>query len=290
MGCVQLHCDQALARSASTLSADRFQNLSESKTAVTREKQAIYPSKPSIIFCDGHFVKYSWYISVAVQHVDAPIKMLHLPIKVINATKTYIANPFICKDEKKPSVIEILSSRVEEITSSRSYRVFEIRSGDSVFAAITMFKSVFKLGDDIIGRMSFPQIGVHCLQVLIKLETVEVNLLGDKKEEKVSSHFTEHYMTAFVGETHFKVSIPLTGTPSFSTEAVQLRYRLHFEFVTSTQKLMKLIDGECLSHVQNDVNIETLEWNTYFTTHACNPHNAILLSQNVPFPQISLVV
>ena len=111
-GCVQLHCDQVQGKSTGAFGSDeKIRSVkSDTLTSLPTGKTSLYSSKPSIIFCDiqlnpselleysaifdippnlppsfkGNYVKYNWYITVAVQHVDAPVKMLQLPLRVIN--------------------------------------------------------------------------------------------------------------------------------------------------------------------------------------------------------------
>lgn len=52
----------------------------------------------------------------------------------------------------------------------------------------------------------------------MKVETVELNLASEKKEEHIYQHFTEHYVTPFHHECHFKVPLPLNAVPSFATD------------------------------------------------------------------------
>lgn len=51
------------------------------------------------------------------------------------------------------------------------------------------------------------------------METIEVSLYGNKRKENIVYQSSEHFVTAFIKETYFKVSIPLTFVPAFSTEA-----------------------------------------------------------------------
>uniref|UniRef100_A0A183BI51 Radical SAM core domain-containing protein n=1 Tax=Globodera pallida TaxID=36090 RepID=A0A183BI51_GLOPA len=252
-GCVQLHCEGnvSTAQKATDWRHNRSSSAAAaSSTAVTRAKQAIFSSEPAILFCDirlapgavqnfetqkeipldlppsfkGHFAKYLWYVSVATQQVDAPIKMVQLPIKVLSVGIDVSAvkqseptgNPFLGNDFKSPSIVEIAVSRIEEVCSIRKQRFYEIKSGGRLIAAVVIFRNVFKLGDDVVGRFEFPQEEVQCLQALVRAEVVETNLMDDSssREEASSSaqsvHVfgTEHMVTAFVRETHFKLQLP----------------------------------------------------------------------------------
>lgn len=88
-----------------------------------------------------------------------------------------------------------------------------------------------------------------------------------------------------------------------------MRWRLHFEFVTSAQKPInfnvveadetfntELINGDSGSEeseeifkLASDLIIETMAWDWYITVHSCNPHNIGLVS-NVPSSSVSLIV
>lgn len=52
------------------------------------------------------------------------------------------------------------------MTSVKTLRVFEIKNGNNILAIITTFKSLFKLGDDVFGKITFPQKEINCLQVI----------------------------------------------------------------------------------------------------------------------------
>jgi transcription termination factor Rho len=123
---------------------------------------------------------------------------------------------------KQPSVIDVATSKISEVVSVRTPKVYEIKTRDEVFATLTIYKNLFKLGDDVIGKIHFPGGNVTCLQLLVRVETVELNLSGERKEEHVWSHFTENYVTPFTRECHFKAALPLNAVPSFTTDLGEL--------------------------------------------------------------------
>lgn len=128
-GCVQLHCDQILGKAALNNEEQKPDQL----TSLTSTKTSLYSSKPSIIFCDiqlnplelleystnfdipnnmppsfkGNFVKYQWYVTIAVQHVDAPVKMLQIQLRVVNLSIPLLLpmnvneNPFLDEATKR---------------------------------------------------------------------------------------------------------------------------------------------------------------------------------------------
>uniref|UniRef100_A0AC35EVH8 Uncharacterized protein n=1 Tax=Panagrolaimus sp. PS1159 TaxID=55785 RepID=A0AC35EVH8_9BILA len=106
----------------------------------------------------GLFVKYSWYITVAVQHVDAPFKLLQLPLRVLNFNipielpLNTAGNPFLAQNYKHPPVLDFARSAIDETTSARHHKYFKINNGTNSFATVALFKNIFKLGDDITCR------------------------------------------------------------------------------------------------------------------------------------------
>lgn len=317
--CVQLHCEENPTAKAIFEDNDRSRGAHQPSTAVPKSKHAIFSSEPTILFCDislepgrsqkfecfhqiplnappsfrGHFLKYFWFLSVAAQQVDVPLKMVQLPIKVLNVNISVDAadkqqsttalsptqNSFPSKEATTSSTfIEIAMNRIEEICSIRKKRIYEIHSGGVVFARIVLYKNTFKLGDDVIGKLEFPQENVYCLQTLVRMETVE-NLLDDifsPSTESVNTHNTEHMITAFVKETYFKIQLPIAVAPSFTTEFVKVRWRLHFEFVTTDQKLMVQTSPE-LSKLSEELDIQTMKWDLPINVLTCNPFNAALI-------------
>ncbi|VDN36021.1 unnamed protein product [Cylicostephanus goldi] len=206
-------------------------------TAISRSASTVYSSKPNVLFCDvelnhgesrqfsceiplpmhelppsfrGHLVRYLNRITVAVQHVRAPIKLMHIPVSMTNA---------------KGKV-----------------------------ATMTLFKKTFRLGEDVLGILSFEDSGVPCVQYSVHLETVEQlaeDVVGERGEvktegmlqENVAVHSNDYVVCAYASESSFRLSIPMHAPPTFHTDTVHLKWRLRFEFVTS-EPLINVVYGE----------------------------------------------
>ncbi|KAF7639536.1 hypothetical protein Mgra_00000865 [Meloidogyne graminicola] len=221
----------------------------------------------------GHFKKYFWYISVAAQQPESPLKMVQLPIKVLNIGVDVVEPPIEIEETPKElldcpnfkieipklSIIELAMAKIEEICSIRKRRLYEIGNSGIIFAKITMLKNTFKLGDDVIGRLDFPREGIFCLQTLIIAETIETNLIDETKCEHYFDYCKEHSITAFIKQTYFKLSLPMNAVPSFTNEFVKVRWRIHFQFVITRDKLMNSFkNGQSL--LSDNLNIETVKW------------------------------
>lgn len=89
---------------------------------------------------------------------------------------------------------------------------------------------------------------------------------------KVTTHAVNHEVCYAVLQTQVVVPIPLHITPSFRTESVDVRWRLHFEFVTSTMMDFGKGNPE-VGELQapNEIPVETMVWNLPITIYSANP-------------------
>ncbi|KAH8418480.1 hypothetical protein KR009_004822 [Drosophila setifemur] len=89
---------------------------------------------------------------------------------------------------------------------------------------------------------------------------------------KLSTISTSHQVCYAIIQTQVVIPIPLHVTPTFRTDLVDVRWRLHFEFVTTT-----LMDfgrpnpkhGELKAPAE--LPVETMVWNLPVTVYAANP-------------------
>uniref|UniRef100_W8BZ46 Retrograde Golgi transport protein RGP1 n=1 Tax=Ceratitis capitata TaxID=7213 RepID=W8BZ46_CERCA len=90
---------------------------------------------------------------------------------------------------------------------------------------------------------------------------------------KISTFATIHQMSYAMLKTSVIVPIPLHITPSFRTDLVELRWRLHFEFVTTTMLdfgTPNPIEGEVKAPAE--IPVETMVWNLPLNAiYAANP-------------------
>lgn len=122
---------------------------------------------------------------------------------------------------------------------------------------------------------------------------------------KVATHVTSHEMCYALLKTEVVLNIPLHLTPTFHNNLIELRYRLHFEFVISkkvefcaincpTEKLTTSEGKDDESDEKdfaielrspNEVEVETMIWDLPITLYATNP-----LQIYVPPQQHQLVI
>lgn len=182
-----------------------------------------------------------------------------------------------------------------------------------------LFKSSYKIGEDIVGSLDFSNCNVRCVQFSVKLQSQEIYLQSDANQlssdlndsssvnsldlasiasgtaidnlhksktsasarnaeieepvGKVSTFATIHQVCYAMLKTSVIIPIPLHVTPSFRTDLVELRWRLHFEFVTSTMMDFgepNPSEGELKAPAE--IPVETMVWNLPVTAiYAANP-------------------
>jgi hypothetical protein len=178
-----------------------------------------------------------------------------------------------------PPVLDFARSAIDETTSARLHKYFKINNGTHSFATVALFKNVFKLGDDITCRLTFDQKDdLRCTVVTIRLETIEEDLQNDKNVPNVTIHVVKYIVTMFMQDCHCVLPIPGNAVPAFTTDAVCLRWRLHFDFLVSNGSQIDQNIGS--STIKKELQCEKIPWDHYIQVHACNPFNVNLALTN----------
>lgn len=159
------------------------------------------------------------------------------------------------------------------VTSQKNLKFYNVTNSKGHVVKFCAFKSAYKLGEDIVGSLDFSGCNVPCLQFAVTLQSVEEVTpecrTSEGQKPAVNSFSKSHEMCVGYQQTHFVLPIPLHVTPSFYTDLVTLKWRLHFEFVTSTadEVVMKpeakpkkdTMDGQ-IWQGPTDIKIETMVW------------------------------
>jgi len=281
----------------------------------------VLSTKPIILFCDlrlatgesktfwyretlpvdgppsfrGQTVKYAYKLTIGTQRVNAPIKLLRVPIRVLVlqefADSTVLNggggaehvshhphNPMVNAfppDEDKEVPLDSALQVLQIVTSTKNQKFYNVTNSRGHVVKFCAFKHSYKLGEDIVGSLDFSGCNVPCLQFAVTLQSVEEvspecrKLEGQKPA--LSSFSKYHEMCVGYQQSHFVLPIPLHVTPSFYTDLITLKWRLHFEFVTSilneNELLMKPkekpkktdFNGQIWQGPTN-VKIETMVW------------------------------
>lgn len=259
--------------------------------------QCILSTPPKILFCDlrldpgesksysysevlpiegppsfrGQSVKYVYKLTIGCQRVNSPITLLRVPLRVLVLTglqdvrfpqdeAVAPSSPFLEEDEggKKDSwLAELAGERLMAATSCRSLHLYNISDGRGKVGTFGIFKSVYRLGEDVVGTLNLGEGTVACLQFSVSLQTEErvqpefQRRRGTGGAPSVShvTHARHQESCLHTTRTNFSLPIPLSSTPGFCTAigetltimGVSLKWRLHFEFVTSREPGLLLL-------------------------------------------------
>ncbi|XP_027695317.1 RAB6A-GEF complex partner protein 2 isoform X3 [Vombatus ursinus] len=227
--------------------------------------QCILSTPPKILFCDlrldpgesksysysevlpvegppsfrGQSVKYVYKLTIGCQRVNCPITLLRVPLRVLVLTGFQDAlfpqdeavapsSPFLEEEEvgrKDSRLAELAGEFLMAATSRRSLYLYNISDGRGKVGTFGIFKSVYRLGEDVIGTLNLGEGTVACLQFSVSLQTEETVQPEYQRHRGASgapsvSHVTHarHQESCLhTTRTSFSLPIPLSSTPGFCT-------------------------------------------------------------------------
>lgn len=207
-------------------------------------------------------------------------------------------NPFLMDDRKTISRVEIALETLQNITARRRPNFYAISNRRGKVGRYCLFKPFYKLGEDIVGTFDFSSRTVRCVQLSVTLQCEEIILENRKivenanveqqtanheKEKEISSNsnlnntritnYTKHHEVCLgLMQTQMILPIPLYVTPTFATDLVEVKWRLHFQFVTTTSNELFSVneDSENWGAPKN-IDIETMIWNLPITIYSTPP-------------------
>lgn len=247
----------------------------------------------------GVDIKYYYKVSIATQRLGSRVQLLQVPIRVLpllfeekpeqlpapcDVTNDELTptNPFLENDRKIVSKVEIALENLQNITARRRPNFYVITNRRGKVGRFCLFKPCYKLGEDVIGTLDFSMRTIRCVQLSVTLQCEEIlasKVPADGKENGKAStgkitNFTKHHeICVGLYQTQMILPIPLHVTPSFSTDLVEVKWRLHFQFVTTLNDDLMPDDGpeNDTWHGPKNIDIETMVWNLPITIYATNP-------------------
>ncbi|XP_053657770.1 RAB6A-GEF complex partner protein 2 [Anopheles marshallii] len=277
----------------------------------------------------GIRVKYYYKITVATQRLGSTVQALNIPIRVLplplpqsdldeaitlnDESNEDLApnNPFLEK-KRPPSRIEYALHYLRGVTARRRPNFFMINNKWGKVGRFCLFKSAYKLGEDIVATIDFSCGTIKCVQLSVTLQCEETELNSgnssavvttDTKHElagsddadpseaaneperhkhisRVTNYSKHHEVCLGMLQTQVILPIPLHVTPTFRTNLVEVSWRLHFQFVTSTNAELSseiLLDRTTANEDElewvapTDIAIETMIWSLPITIYPTAP-------------------
>ncbi|XP_029439041.1 RAB6A-GEF complex partner protein 2 isoform X2 [Rhinatrema bivittatum] len=299
--------------------------------------QCILSTPPKILFCDlrldpgesksysycetlpiegppsfrGQSVKYVYKLTIGCQRVNSAIKLLRVPFRVLvlhglkdsqfpQDEDMAPSNPFLEEDEgirKDSRLVDLATELLMAATSRRNLHLYNISNSRGKVGTFCIFKTVYKIGEDIIGTFNFSEGDIPCLQYCVSLQSEESvhEEFQRRRGQPVSySTHTRHQESCLhTSSSNFSLPIPLSSTPGFSTNIVTLKWRLHFEFVTSREPVevptLPENHAEPLTWTGAEyIDVDTFSWNLPIKVLPTNPVLASYVSQISSMNSITL--
>ncbi|XP_048406220.1 RAB6A-GEF complex partner protein 2 isoform X3 [Stegostoma tigrinum] len=209
-------------------------------------------------------------------------------------------NPFLDEDEnvkKDTRLVDLATEMLMTSTSRRSLHLYNITNVRGKVGKFCIFKTIYKIGEDVVGTFDFSEGDIPCLQFSVSLQTEEhVQEEYQRKPGQpvsLSTHARHQESCLHTAKTHFSLPIPLSATPSFMTAVVTLKWRLHFEFVTAREPVEPPTVLENQSEIitwtgTGKIDVDTFSWDLSMKVLPTNPVLASYVSQFASSNSISI--
>ncbi|XP_064620982.1 RAB6A-GEF complex partner protein 2-like [Lineus longissimus] len=249
----------------------------------------------------GQAVKYSYKLTIGTQRLESHTQLMRISFRVLvlyglNDLSVYAepeevapSNPFLEPRRRETTLLDVAMQVLSTATSRKGPSYYNITNALGKVARLCLFKQAYKIGEDIVGLFDFTDAEIPCVQFSVILQSEEQ--ISDECKQKTSkaqsssvvSHTKHHEFCLHTQKTHMSLPIPLTATPSFITDIVCLRWRLHFEFVTSKNLIPDQAPPSeptesCTWQGPETLEVETMVWDMPIKVFATNPVHASSVS------------
>ncbi|XP_042889914.1 RAB6A-GEF complex partner protein 2-like [Penaeus japonicus] len=325
-GSAQIHCQCSVNESRVRLAAASPKQAEE--RAVTNADTSFAPcrgerghvvlsTKPKILFCDlqllpgesrsfvyretlpcdapptyrGQLLKYAYKITIGVQRLGSPIKLLRVPIRVIvlqglseacvysESGELAPSNPFLHtpqRDTPRHTALQI----IQNLSTRKNVNQYNITNTQGKVVRFCIYKTSFRLGEDIVATFDFSNAEVPCVQYSVTLQSEEV--ISEACRQRPSQkpmlvpYSKAHEVCLNMTHTNLLLPIPLHVTPTFTSDLVSLQWRLHFEFVTSKTEVPgpstpQNPEDQIEWRAPSSLEIETMVWDLPITVLPTTP-------------------
>ncbi|XP_066996469.1 RAB6A-GEF complex partner protein 2 isoform X2 [Anabrus simplex] len=198
------------------------------------------------------------------------------------------SNPFL-ETQQRETPLELGVQVLQNVTARRSPYFYNITNSRGRVVRFCLFKRKYKLGEDIIGTFDFTEATVQCVQFLVILQSEEEIAPGFRRWTNQSSsvmNYSKHHEMSFsMKRSQLILPIPMYITPAFETELVCLKWRLHFEFVTTiAPSTCHFDEDKGVWRAPSSLDVETMVWNLPLRIYPTTPvHMAHVLRPQIKY-------
>ncbi|CAG2103320.1 unnamed protein product [Medioppia subpectinata] len=185
-------------------------------------------------------------------------------------------------DSTVNSVLDLSLHRLDCLTAKRCPQSYVITNQLGKVAKFCVLKSTFKLGEDIVGIFNFVESTVPCVQFSVTLQSEEVIQEDYRVKDLKPSSFTQttsygkyNEFCLHMNHSQMILSVPLTVTPTFTSDMISVSWRLHFEFVTTKpEDVMNTVRTDSQGVTEQSpalLNVQTMVWDLPIVIYATHP-------------------
>lgn len=291
--------------------------------------RCLLSTKPKILFCDltlaagesksyyyedsvpfdsppsyrGLAIKYCYKITVGAGRLQSSTRLLRLPVRILVleglkelhhcATNNECpSNPFLNESVKTKTLLDVALEKLTSVTYKKSQYVYNVVNKDGQVGCFILFKSAYRIGDEILGIFDFRDCKVQCTKLVVTLQSEEHICEEYKKSSSKQLHSHTSYSTQqefclYSKKIQVQLPIPITATPEFTSDIVDVRWRLHFEFYLATAVVSHKL---CAKNTKQEagepsvwegppsLDIEPMTWDLPVKIVPCNPMHASAIS------------
>ncbi|PAA75267.1 hypothetical protein BOX15_Mlig031528g4, partial [Macrostomum lignano] len=271
----------------------------------------------------GAGIRYSYKLVLGVSSLLGKTQLLRLPFRVLSvhgikridqtlstgddggaASQANKANPFVDwhpANTDEASQEETILAQISAITGSKCLSGYNIcNSQGGRVTRFSLFKTAYKLGENVLGVFDFADCTAQCLDVKVSLQSVEtVYQTEDSGERKpvayhTCTHAVEQLAALDLQAAQLLLHLKPSLTPSFATRHADLAWKLAFEFATLRQPIndrpAPLQPLATLWQPPATVATEHFEWELPITVYACSPQAITASSVSAYAPSCSIVL
>jgi len=190
-------------------------------------------------------------------------------------------NPFKREEKSEYDKLEYALQIIEDLTVPNKPNSYNVTSADGKIVKITMNKTNFKIGDKLVAFLDFSDAHVACVEYKVTLQSEEIIAEECRKKPNhspstITSHVELKEFSLFLKKSDFTMQMPVHLTPTFVSDIISLRWRLHFEFAlskTPIQKIQKSNDPAVSVswHPPSQVGVDVISWVLPIAIHPFDP-------------------
>ncbi|KAJ6220833.1 hypothetical protein RDWZM_006645 [Blomia tropicalis] len=233
-------------------------------------------------------LKYRYKLTIGTQRIGSTIHLLKIPIRILTIERlsSFMKNGESTNGESNNSVIntssddfqndssplDLILHQIESLTCHRTPHTFNITNSLGRVAKFYIFKTAYRLGEDVIGLFNFGEGTVPCLKFTVSLQTEEIiadeyrNSSSKSQSPLITTHAKCQEFALNTFHSQMILTIPLTATPTFSNQIVSCEWKLHFRFIINQngQQSNPILYNETENGVQcvapRQLNVQTMTW------------------------------